>query len=82
MPTRITFRSRGFVFPPGRYAMTDPEDYHDFINKSWTEIEMVSDLKAGVLPPGLIIKPGDGIAGVVVDDPEGGQMVRPIAEVV
>ena len=82
MPTRINFRARGFVFPPGRFSLTDPEDYHDFKDKTWKDIEMLSDLKAGVLPPGLIILADGGGAGVVVDDPDGGQMIKPVAEVI
>ena len=61
--------------------MSDPEDYHDFCDKVWKEVEIVSDLRAGVLPPGLIIQAEGGIAGVVVNDPEGGQMVKPITGV-
>lgn len=75
------FHARGFLFR-GRAPLSDPEEYNDFIGRTWPAPDLISDLNAGILPTGLIIQANGGFAGVVVDDPEGGQMVAPIFEVI
>lgn len=75
------FHARGFLFR-GRAPLSDPEAYNDFINRTWPAPDLVSDLDAGVLPYGLIIQAEGGGAGVVVDDPAGGQKIAPIFEVI
>lgn len=50
----------GFVFLNGRVNFTDPEDYLDFRYMKWDRRSLESDLRLGVLPPGMLIKTEDG----------------------
>lgn len=75
------FRAVGILFPPDRPPLDDPAGYHDLRGMTWDVEGITEDLRNGNLPPGLIIAPVDlpgGLAGVVVEDPKGGQMVRPL----
>lgn len=77
---KLRIRCIGFLFVE-RQQLEDSGDYFDFTSKIWTGMELESDLTLGVLPLGLIVEPQGRLPGVVVPDPEGGQMVRPLAEV-
>lgn len=73
------FRAVGILFPPDRPPLDDPAQYHDLRGLTWDVEQITADLRNGNLPAGLIIVPVDvpgGRAGVVVEDPKGGQMVR------
>lgn len=57
----------GFLFINGRVNFTDPEDYLDFRQMQWDMRSMETDLRLGVLPPGMLIKTKGGTKiGVVV----------------
>ena len=73
----LLFRARGFLWLE-RVPFSDPERYFDFTTKKWTDVQLEADLKAGVLPWGMIVQLENGWAGCVVPDPSGGQMVRPM----
>lgn len=72
----------GFVYLHNRPPLDDPQSYNDFRKKRWLTKELLSDLREGVLVPGQIITAPGCLPGVVVDDPEGGQMIKPLSEVI
>jgi len=63
MPEK-TYTCIGFLF--GYFNWSDPEDYFDFQHKIWPTIELKSDLKGGVLPPGMLMRAPDGKAMIVM----------------
>jgi hypothetical protein len=75
----ITIHTKGFLFP-GRANFSDPADYTDFVDRTFTSLDFRPMLDNGVLPLGLIIQAEEGgilgPLGVVVVDPLGGQKVE------
>ena len=55
----------GFLY--GKQKSVYPEDYFDFLNKTWQLIELQSDLKFGVLPSGMLIRSPGGQLYVVMN---------------
>jgi len=64
-----------------RAPVTNPDDLLDLLAITWRTDQLLSDLTAGVLTPGLIITAPGMRSGVIVPDPDGGQMVKPLHEV-
>jgi len=63
--TDATYKCMGFLF--GKYRSVDPEDYSDFRYKTWLRIEIVSDLRLGVLPSGMLLRSPSGQPLVVLN---------------
>lgn len=55
----------GFLY--GKHQSVYPEDYFDFLNKTWLLFELQSDLKLGVLPSGMLIRSPGGQLYVVLN---------------
>lgn len=71
----------GFVFLNGRTNFTDPEDYLDFRYMKWDRYSLESDLRLGVLPPGMLVKAEDGTRiGIVVGNYNDEQQVEFLGE--
>ena len=60
-----TYKGMGFLY--GKYQSVHPEDYFDFLNKTWPLIELQNDLRFGVLPSGMLIRTPDGQIRVVLN---------------
>ena len=60
-----TYKCIGFLF--GNFRTVDPEDYLDFRHKTWQRIELVSDLRFGVLPPGILLRSPTGQPYIVLN---------------
>lgn len=52
------FHCIGFLF--GKYRSIDPEDYFDFYFKTWSRVELLSDLRFEVLPQGTLLHTPSG----------------------
>ena len=64
MPDK-TYKCVGFLY--GKYQSVYPEDYFDFLNKSWLLIELQSDLRFDILPSGMLIRSPGGQIYVVLN---------------
>lgn len=79
-PYQFTFTAIGFLYP-GRCPLDDPAQYNDFLNMTWSHIQLRTDLENSVLPLGLIVKSNYGLLGVVMPDSEdGAQKIKPFGE--
>lgn len=52
------FHCIGFLF--GKFRSIDPEDYFDFYFKTWSRLELLSDLRFEVLPQGTLLHTPSG----------------------
>ena len=52
------FHCIGFLF--GKFCSIDPEDYFDFYFKTWSRLELLSDLRFQVLPAGMLLHTPSG----------------------
>ena len=52
------FHCIGFLF--GKFRSIDPEDYFDFCFKTWSRVELLSDLRFEVLPAGMLLHTPSG----------------------
>jgi hypothetical protein len=75
----VLFTVKGFLFTKEKQEYDDPQDYFDFLTRTWMKEELYSDLKIGVLPVGLILAT-KGYQPVVVMPDTKGQKVIPIHE--
>ena len=64
MPDK-TYKCVGFLY--GKYQSVYPEDYFDFLNKTWALIELKQDLRFGVLPSGMLLRSPGGQVYVVLN---------------
>ena len=63
--TELIYKCLGFLY--GKHQSVYPEDYFDFLNKTWLLIELQSDLRFGVLPSGMLIRSPGGQIYVVLN---------------
>lgn len=61
-PAYVVATAVGFVPHPE----VPLEDYDDFLGRGFERRELVSDLRAGVLPPGLALMDDSGLVALVV----------------
>ena len=52
------FHCNGSLF--GKFRSIDPEDYFDFYFKTWSRLELLSDLRLEVLPQGTLLHTPSG----------------------
>lgn len=74
-PIEYYVHARGFVFPGGRQALTDPAEYNTWAGVSYDLWRFKQMLDDGQLPNGLLIqleRSGEfGPLGVIVPDAKG-----------
>lgn len=75
----------GFLFPSDRAPLEDGERYNDYIRVEYEIADARAMLAHGTFDNGLMVRMeyhgAPGGVGVIVPDPEGGQMVKPLEEV-